>query len=183
MNVSERRAALAARLQADHGPAIRRLKRTARRNPWNGREPLPREHRLVWARPEEPRRLFLLLLSFDVGYHSSGWWKNSGFEACWHLSFTIVKRGVLLREAAFETPERWEMEAVARACFGDDVLAAWLEPPAGAFDAYRTDPASRHCWHVRIFVDRATGQAIQPEGEVYDLIPFADGSSPEKVFR
>jgi hypothetical protein len=165
-----------------HGQGIRRLKRHAVRNPWDGRTALPPGHRAVWPDPDEPEKLFSILLSYDVGHHSSGWWRNSLYERCLHLSLTIMKRGVASLRGALETPTQAEMQAVARAFFGEDVAKAWIEPPAGAFDAYRNAPQSGHCWHIRLFTD-AAGNPIHPEGEVYDLVPFSDGTSPEKVFR
>lgn len=127
--------------------------------------------------PNEPGRYFSVLLTFDVGYHASGWWKNSQYDRCWHLSVAIATR------TALETPELSEVQALARLCFGEDAHLGWMEPPASVFDAYRNSNASRHTYHVRVFVDKITGQAIHPTGEVYDLVPFDDGTSPVKVYR
>jgi hypothetical protein len=175
--------ALAVRIDALYGPALRRLKRNALRFPWDGRGAPPDRQRIPIFLPEEPDRILSVLLTFDVGYHNCGWWRNSLYDRCWHLSTTILKRGVRVLEAALETPELWEVQGLARAAFGDDVRVGWVEPPASSFDLHRTAPQSRHVYHVRIFVDPKTGQAIQPTGEVYDLVPFEDGTSPEKVFR
>jgi len=75
-----------------------------------------------------------------------------------------------------------EVRAIARAFFGEDVRRAWVEPPASAFDAYRTAPRVVHTWALNKIRDRA-GNAITPEGEVYTLKPGDDGTSPAKVFR
>ena len=156
---------------------IGRLKRFAARNPWKGKTPLPDGCRLLLYKPVERERMFSILCSFDVGYHSSGWWRNSLYERCWHLSVCVVTN-----QRTMETPTISEVQEIARAFFGTDVQYGWVEPPASAFDAYRTAPSSRHTYHVRIFTD-LEGNAIMPKGEVYDLVPFDDGSSPEKVFR
>jgi hypothetical protein len=65
-----------------------------------------------------------------------------------------------------------------RAAFGGEVTKAWIEPPASALDLYRLPNVG----HVRLFLDRES-RPILPEGEVYHLKPWSDGSSPEKVFR
>lgn len=49
---------------------------------------------------------------------------------------------------------------------------------ASVLDVYRMP----HVAHVRLFLDRQN-RPILPEGEVYTLKPWDDGSSPEKVFR
>jgi hypothetical protein len=169
-------AEVAARVALRYGDLVRRMTSYAARNPWGGQLPVSPRQRACLAFPEEPERMFSVLLTFDVGYHASGWWRNSQYDRCWHLSLCIATR------TSLETPELFEAQGIARAFFGEDVRLGWVEPPASAFDAYRTAPASRHTYHIRVFVDR-TGKAIQPQGEVYDLVPFEDGTSPLKVFR
>ena len=31
----------------------------------------------------------IIILTRDVGYHSSGWWKNPDYERCYHLSISF----------------------------------------------------------------------------------------------
>ncbi len=182
-------AELASRLVSRYGGMFAILLRRARADPWDGTGPVSLAHRVVVESPAEPGKHLSVLLTFDVGYHNSGWWRNSQYDRCFHLSMVVVTpaSGLILpdgtRPPAFETPTEAEMQAVAQAVFGDDVTKAWIEPPASKFDPYRTAPASSHCWHVRLFVDRRTGQPIKPEGEVYHLKPWPEGDSPEKVFR
>lgn len=120
-----------------------------------------------------------MLYSFDIGTHDSGWWANSEYNACKHLSIVGITR-----EACFnyENISDVELRAWARVWFGSDVSKAWNEPPASKYDEYRNAAASSHANHIRVFVDRK-GNAIIPEGEVYTLKPFDDGSSPDKIFR
>lgn len=38
---------------------------------------------------ENPFRGLMTILTRDIGYHSSGWWKNPDFERCLHLSISF----------------------------------------------------------------------------------------------
>jgi hypothetical protein len=170
------------------------LRRRARQFPWQGRTEISDALKAEVESPEEPGKRISILLTFDVGHHASGWWRNSGYDQCWHVSLCVVKetlleipgetvRGPDGRIAAFETPTQGDLRTIAEAIFGADVRKAWIEPPAGSFDPYRNKPQSRHAYHVRVFVDRRTGASIVPQGEVYDLKPWSEGDSPEKVHR
>lgn len=117
-----------------------------------------------------------ILASHDEGTHVSGWWRNSDYDRCWHLSLCAMVGYEYL-----DLPEA-DRRAWGRAVFGKHLAIAWIEPPASKLDPYRNAPASAYTTHIRVFLDRE-GHPIKPEGEVYTLKPWADGTSPEKVFR
>ena len=119
-----------------------------------------------------------LIASVDEGAHASGWWRNSEYDRCLHLSMCGLTAG---GTAYADIPEL-DRRAVARVFFGSDIDKTWLEPPASRLDPYRNVAASSHTWHLRLFLDQHDNP-IQPNGEVYTLQPWADGTSPEKVFR
>lgn len=158
---------------------IERLVMTAGAHPWDGRFPTHARHRIVEASPHDPALHLSLILTLDHGTHASGWWRNSQYDLCFHLSIC----GLSADRSEYETPLEAEMRWWATAFFSIDVDKAWIEPPASALDRYRFARSSAHTWHVRLFLDRETGEAILPKGEVYTLKPWADGSSPEKVYR
>src|SRR4051812_42254394 len=71
------------------GHIIRRWKRFAYAHPWQGNLPLAdRHHFLDTTAILEPERPVRLALSFDVGYHGSGWFANSEWEQNLHLSLS-----------------------------------------------------------------------------------------------
>lgn len=163
---------------AEHARTVLRgLRKRALRSPWTGQQLVSRQH--VWDTDAltEPGRPTRVMLTWDKGHHSSGWWRNSDYEFCFHLSVSHPTQlmGADLRP---EAPSDAEVRAWARAAFGEHVTKTWTEPPASALDPYRMSGVA----HVRLFTD-AEGHPIQPEGEVYDLKPWSDGTSPEKVFR
>lgn len=130
------------------------------------------------------QRVLSVVFTYDVGHHGSGWWRNSQYDRCWHLSLVAINlmRAKIAPEGAFETPTSEEQAALAHLFFHTHTDKLWCEPPAGYFDAYRTTPQARHTYHLRLFTDREF-QPIQPEGEVYTLKPWDDGTSPQTVFR
>jgi hypothetical protein len=169
---------------AAHAAAAKRLavlRSQARRRPWNGRG--------IPARPErmfgltEPGRPTSVMLSFDQGTHASGWWRNSTYDSCFHLS--IAHLGDDGR--TLESPSDTEVRAWARAAFPQHYAWTWTERPLDLGAAVQSTERCGverlpHVAHVRLFTDRA-GIPILPRGEVYDLVPYLDGTSPEKVFR
>lgn len=172
---------------------LRKMRRAAMRNPWPGDRPVT-NHRHIWDTEAltEPGRPTRVLFTLDVGYHASGWFANSDYDRCLHLSVSHPRpekpriwtpRDVdqfdgPIKGHDVDAPDWTEVAAWARAAFPDDYRKVWIEPPASALDRYRAP----NVWHVRLYVDR-DGHAIVPEGEVYDLKPWPDGTSPEKVFR
>lgn len=160
------------------------LKARAVHDPWDGRSAITSRHRMYFKHPSEEDRVFSVILTYDSGSHNCGWWANSDYDTCYHLSFVAMYVSPLnVQNVRFETPTDSEVEALGNVAFGKDISRCWREPPASAFDAYRSAPQSRHTWHIRLFVDKLTGEPILPEGEVYNLKPWPDGSSPEKAYH
>ena len=164
----------------------------ARVHPWPGNVPLDcPHHRLDTTAITEPGRLVRLLISLDVGYHNSGWFANSDYESCLHLSVSYPRPAVSqwyrprpeLGEprgwlgTGLETPADDEVRAWGLVFFGPvHAPKAWFEPAASVFDPHRMPDVV----HLRLFLDKG-GRVIVPEGEPYSIRPWADGSSPRKV--
>lgn len=132
-----------------------------------------------WTAPSvtnDPELMISVIASHDQGTHASGWWRNSDYDRCWHLSLVAIAG--LAKYA--DLPEA-DLRAWGRAVFGQHIKISWTEPPASVLDIYRDAPASAYTTHIRVFLDRE-GNPIQPEGEVYTLKPWSEGS-PDKVFR
>lgn len=137
---------------------LRQWVRLARANPWTGRElPGPR-HQLMVSAIREPGRWTRLLLTFDVGYHACGWWKNEQYDRCWHLSISHPT------ELAVETPDEREVFAWCRLLWKDDAPKCWIEGAASTLDPYRLP----NIVHARLFVLGPDDTPIIPEGEVYE---------------
>lgn len=169
-----------AALHAEHDRRLRTVRTLARRWPWKGQGAVPATQRIrspsLDPAAAEAGVVLSAILTFDVGPHASGWWRNSDFERCWHLSLcALTTRGPVDMPAI-------DRRAWPRFLFGQLLADTWIEPPASSFDPYRNAPASRFTTHVRLFVDQQD-RPVRPEGEVYTLKPYADGTSPEKVFR
>jgi len=92
----------------------------------------------------------------DVGYHSSGWWKNPDFERCLHLSLSPTPSSILTRaELSRETQRLW-----VEAFFRGETRRTWAEP------AFTPAGKAAGVWHFRLFCDEGW-QPITPRGEVY----------------
>jgi hypothetical protein len=168
----------------------RRMLRHAYEHPWPGNVPLTCPgHFADTTAITEPGRPTRLLLSLDREYHQSGWFANSDYEQCLHLSvsFPRPERTRLYRAGVgnspvpvlgidLDAPEDTEVKAWGRVFFRDKVTMAWLEPAVGPLDPHRSPGVS----HLRLYLDQA-GQPMMPRGEVYTIRPFADGSSPAKI--
>lgn len=171
---------------------LRAWKHFAMTHPWRGNVPLAdRRHFVDTTAMLEPGRPIRLALSFDVGYHGSGWFANSEWEQNLHLSMSHPRQdrrivipskinGVSLgqRGMDLETVSDEEARAWGRVVFGEHASKVWFEPAAPVFDAYR----SPNVVHLRLFYDEHR-QPFMPEGEPYTLKPWADGTSPDKIFR
>jgi hypothetical protein len=124
------------------------------------------EDRLYIARCRRAdfRRGVLLIFTRDIGHHSSGWWKNPGFEQCFHLSVSFFDPETR-QPAQFNAREarRW-----ARLFFGDATRWLWIEPP------YSDEGKARGVHHYRLFTD-AQWHPIKPRGEVYSLADTPPG--------
>ena len=168
--------ALAHTLNFRHGSNIAQQRILASAQPWDGTSPTDPRQRYTARSFADPDLKISMIYTVDVGPHASGWWRNSDYNACKHLSIVAISP-----DGYTEVPES-ELHAWARVWFGDDVTKAWNEPPASEHDPYRNAAASRYTHHIRVFLNQH-GEAIIPEGEVYTLKPFDDGTSPEKIYR
>jgi hypothetical protein len=164
--------------------------RHAKGNPWRGdRTIIDDRHQLCTTAITEPGRPLRLLFTLDYGYHQSGWFANSDYERCYHLSLshprfdlTVVRTlpadmgSGQYAGVGIETPSDEEARAWGQVFFREHATKAWFEPAVGLNDPYRAPGVV----HLRLFLDQA-GRPLLPHGEVYDLRPFADGSSPPKI--
>jgi len=97
-----------------------------------------------------------LLFTYDVGMHSSGWWKNPDYERCMHLSLSFVDP---VTGAYLDKDDRLTREW-CEAFFGSDVDKLWCEPP------HSSEGKGACVWHYRLFCD-PSWSPIVPRGEVY----------------
>lgn len=91
----------------------------------------------------------VVILTRDVGYHTSGWWKNPDYERCYHLSISYPGG------TNFKKTE-WLLNAL----FGSDRKMMWCEPP------YSKTGKELEVYHYRLFCDEAW-KPIIPRREVY----------------
>lgn len=125
--------------------ACKRFKYAAMQCIWNGNEDLPAS--CIWMLERYPATV---VFTRDIGYHSSGWWKNPDYERCWHLSISF--RG---------GSEKKALEQILDNLFGENKKLIWIEPP------YSSDGKKMDVWHYRLFCD-VNWQPIKPRGEVYN---------------
>jgi hypothetical protein len=156
---------------------IRHLLFSALKHPYDGRRVINDRHYMVADSITEPGRPVSLVLTLDSGIHASGWWRNSDYDRCLHLSLAHPT-STMIRTHRVETPTDKEVAAWGREILGPQLQKCWIEPAASLFDPHRKPNTP----HVRLFLDRQN-RPIVPQGEVYHLKPWPDGSSPEKIFR
>lgn len=148
---------------------VKSIKRAANTGTWNGADPFPTQvanMRPVHSQGKSPyfRRCrwrlgpigCILLFTRDIGYHTSGWWKNPDYERCYHLSLSFVDP---------PTGEPRPRDAVltslfVEALFGLDKRWLWCEPP------YSPKGKQLDVWHYRLFCNDHW-KPIKPRGEVY----------------
>lgn len=90
-----------------------------------------------------------VIMTRDIGYHTSGWWKNPDYERCYHLSIDYPG-GMNLKKT------EWLLNAL----FGHNRKLMWCEPP------YSEHGKKLGVYHYRLFCDEAW-KPIMPRGEVY----------------
>lgn len=174
--------------EARRAARVARIRAHAFAHPWRGDRILTcPDHGLETTAITEPGRPTRVRCSFDQHYHGSGWFKNSDYEQCLHVSISHVAAGEteirhippdlgggVVVGAKLETPSDIEVWAWARAFFGDDARLAWLEPAASVLDPYRMPNIA----HARLYYDQAM-RPFMPAGEVYTLRPLAGLSPPQ----
>lgn len=100
-----------------------------------------------------------VMLTRDVGMHTSGWMKNPDYERCLHLSLSPAPAMVVGAPPLIEDRNVIE-ELWVRAFFGEHALLTWREGPKS--DVGRL----REVAHWRLFCD-PSWSPIMPRGEVY----------------
>lgn len=169
---------------------VSRIHRHALAHPWRGDTTLTcPAHKLTTTAITDPGRPIMVIYSLDYMYHMSGWFANSDYESCLHLSLSHPRPDVarlwvppehlgVARINGFdvETPTDAEARAWARVFWREHARKAWFEPAVGPGDPYRLPGIV----HLRLFLDQQ-GRPFVPRGEVYTLKPFDDGSSPKKI--
>lgn len=168
-----------------------RLLDHAHAHPWPGDTPLDCPlHRLETTSINEPGRPVRLLISVDVNYHGSGWFANSDWEKCLHISISHPRTDrprlylpgpetvhtVPILGHDVEAPEGIEIRNWGRVFFRGHAPKSWLEPAVGPLDPHRAPGVA----HLRLYLDQ-DDRPMMPRGEPYHLRPFADGSSPAKI--
>jgi hypothetical protein len=166
--------------------------RDAHAHPWRGDTSVTdRRHIADTSAILEPGRPTRVMLTFDFDYHGSGWFANSDYDRCLHLSLShpLPDRPAVIRPLPqdlgpgvaagldLETPSDDEARAWGLVFFRRYAQWAWFEPAVGPGDPYR----SPNVVHLRLYFDKATKRPILPRGEVYELRPWADGTSPKKI--
>jgi len=100
-----------------------------------------------------------LIFTRDVGYHTSGWFKNPDYERCYHLSLSFHD----LEHGTYRAFEPELASAWCSAFYGDAVTKIWEE---GWSDKSKNTPGLVESRHYRVFCNPAW-LAILPRGEVY----------------
>ena len=99
-----------------------------------------------------------IIFTKDVGYYSSGWFKNPDYERCYHLSlsFKVVESGQI-----YNLPKNEKLtDEWIELFFGDNKKWIWTEPP------FSEEGKKEDVWHYRLFCDKMW-QPIKPRKEVY----------------
>lgn len=97
-----------------------------------------------------------LIYTRDIGYHSSGWFKNPDYERCYHLSLSFWEAPGVPRPFEFLLAQAW-----VKLFFGKWARFIWEE--SGSLPRRFDTPEIRH---YRVFCD-PSWQAFLPRGEVY----------------
>lgn len=127
--------------------------RVARYGTWDGTGPTPYFER---CRGFHQPTGTMLMLSRDVGGHTSGWWKNPDYERCLHLSLSFrdpVNGQLASRDK--KLAREW-----VGLFFGKDRARLWCEPP------FSPQGKAMDVWHYRLFCN-PEWIPILPRGEVY----------------
>lgn len=109
-----------------------------------------------WAMADHIPNGSRVMLSLDVGHHTSGWFKNPDYERCIHLSLSY-------RDPETGEPRPHDKKLSEEWCdliFGAWKRYIWEESPKFP------EGKQAEVWHYRVFCDPAW-QPIIPRGEVY----------------
>lgn len=126
--------------------ACNRMRLVAAKGIWNGRD---------FDEYFESCRWHLLgpactiIFTKEIGYHSSGWWKNPDYERCYHLSISFAGG-----------KDKSALQKILAGLFKPYENLLWIEPP------YSPEGKSKDVWHYRLFCDE-NWNPIKPRGEVY----------------
>jgi hypothetical protein len=101
----------------------------------------------------------LIIFTQDIGYHSSGWFKNPDYERCYHLSLSFHD----LETHTYRPFDVPLSKVWVHSFFGDWVRYIWEE---GQTPEAKKNPDLAESKHYRVFCDPAW-QPIIPRGEVY----------------
>jgi hypothetical protein len=155
-------------------PMIQQMRFEAFAMPWDGKESSIARgmYKRYFKALTDSEAMVCIILTFDVGYHNCGWWKNSLYDRCLHLSISMSNDGRTPAEATQEEIKAW-VELIFGDTHPDALKWIWHEP------GYKDKAIN----HYRLFYSKLTNEPILPEGEVYKLVPYDDGTSPEKVFN
>jgi len=99
----------------------------------------------------------IIIFTADVGYHSSGWWKNPDYERCWHLSLSY--RDPI--SGSYVSHDHKQSKIWLDAFFTpDDQRKLWVETPK------TPQGKESDVIHYRLFCDEHW-KPIIPREEVY----------------
>lgn len=112
------------------------------------------------CRQVDPETGTLIIFTRDIGYHSSGWFKNPDYERCYHLSLSF-------HDLETNTYRPFDIPLAKSWCYafyGDWIRYIWEESQT---DEAKANPTLAETKHYRVFCDPAW-QPIIPRGEVYN---------------
>jgi hypothetical protein len=99
----------------------------------------------------------IIIFTRDIGYHTSGWWKNPDYERCWHLSLSFrepLSGSILPKDE--QISKLW-LDAFFSL---EDQKKIWVEPP------HYSNGKTNDVWHYRLFCDKHW-LPLLPRKEVY----------------
>lgn len=97
-----------------------------------------------------------LIFTRDDGMYDSGWWKNSEYARCEHLSLSFQELNGRPIDQQHDRARAW-----ASAFFGENTRKLWIEPPFSEHGK-RAD-----VYHYRLFMAPDWRTPILPRAEVY----------------
>lgn len=126
--------------------ACKRIQSAAAKGIWGGREFDAYFESCRW---QLDNPVCTIIFTKEVGYHSSGWWKNPDYERCYHLSISFPGG-----------KDKSALQKILAALFNPYENLLWVEPP------FSPEGKSKDVWHYRLFCD-VHWIPVKPRGEVY----------------